>query len=214
MELQNLPWYGQLLVFLVIGAVLFAIFYFVHYSPTSDEITRIVQESDNLQNEIRKGEMNEAKLKKLEEERQRNEGILEQLKQILPERKEVAQILRRIQAIISNARLRMGNFTPGGEKIQNIYSEWPIQISVEGNYHNLGIFFDQISRMTKIFNINALHIKPMTNMTAEYSIAADFTAATYIYREGGVIPQAAAAVKKAPRRPAPESGDNLKKGDF
>jgi len=25
----------------------------------------------------------------------------------------------------------------------------------------------------------------MTNMTAEYSIAADFTAATYIYREAG-----------------------------
>ena len=51
----------------------------------------------------------------------------------------------------------------------------------------MGIFFDQISRMTKIFNINALHIKPMTSMTAEYSISADFTAATYIYREGGVI---------------------------
>ena len=151
MELQNLPWYGQLLVFLVIGAVLFAIFYFVHYSPTGDEITRIVQESERLRDEIRLGEMNEAKLKKLEEERQRNEGILEQLKQILPERKEVAQILRRIQAIISNARLRMGNFTPGGEKIQNIYSEWPIQISIEGNYHNLGIFLDQVSRMTKIY---------------------------------------------------------------
>jgi type IV pilus assembly protein PilO len=213
MELQNLPWYGQLLVFMVIGAVLFSIFYFVHYSPTSDEITRIVQESENLRDEIRKGEMNEAKLKKLEEERQRNEGILEQLKQILPERKEVSQILRRIQAIMSNARLRMGNFTPGGEKIQNIYSEWPIQISVEGNYHNLGIFFDQISRMTKIFNINALHIKPMNNMTAEYSISADFTAATYIYREGGVIPKAAAA-KRAPRRPAVAGDDSLKKGDF
>jgi type IV pilus assembly protein PilO len=214
MELQNLPWYGQLLIFLLIGAVLFAIFYFVHYSPTSDEITRIVLESEGLLGEIRKGEMNEAKLKKLEEEKLRNEGILEQLKQILPERKEVSQILRRIQAIISNTRLRMGNFTPGGEKIQNIYSEWPIHISVEGNFHNLGIFFDQISRMAKIFNINSLNIKPMTGMTAEYSIAADFTAATYIYREGVVIKPAAPAAKRPPRRPPAGGDENLSKGDM
>ena len=46
MELQNLPWYGQLLVFLVVGAVLFGIFYFVVYSPTQDEITSIVDQSE------------------------------------------------------------------------------------------------------------------------------------------------------------------------
>ena len=64
------------------------------------------------------------------------------------------------------------------------------------------------------FNINSLHIKPMTGMTAEYSIAADFTAATYIYREGVVIKPAAPAAKRPPRRPPAGGDENLSKGDM
>jgi Tfp pilus assembly protein PilO len=104
MEIQNLPWYGQMLVFLLVGAVLFGIFYFVIYSPTQDEIASIVAQSEQLQEEIRKAERNQDKLKKLEEEKALNEKILEDLKGILPENEEVSQILRRIQAIASNAR--------------------------------------------------------------------------------------------------------------
>ena len=106
MEIQNLPWYGQLLVFLVVGAVLFGIFYFIVYSPTQDEINSIVAQSEKLQDEIRKAEKNESKLEKLKEEKALNEKILEDLKGILPEKKEVSQILRKIQAIASNARLK------------------------------------------------------------------------------------------------------------
>ena len=143
MEIQNLPWYGQLLVFLVIGAVLFGIFYFVIYSPTQDEINALVVQSEKLQDEIRKAEKNESKLEKLKEEKTRNEKILEDLKGILPEKKEVSQILRKIQAIASNARLKTSTFTFNKETNREIYMEWPIAISLEGNYHNLGIFFDQ-----------------------------------------------------------------------
>jgi len=183
MELQNLPWYGQLLVFLLIGAILFGIFYFVVYSPTQDEISSIVTQSDQLQEEIRKAERNQDKLKKLEEEKALNEKILEDLKGILPEKKEVAQILRKIQAIASNARLKTSTFTFNPEQDREIYLEWPIAISLEGNYHNLGIFFDQVSRMKKIFNIDNLHISPLTNANYDYTIAAGFMATTYIYHE-------------------------------
>ena len=64
MDIQNLPWYGQLLVFLVVGVVFFGIFYFIVYSPTQDEISSIVVQSEKLQEEIRKAERSESKLKK------------------------------------------------------------------------------------------------------------------------------------------------------
>lgn len=212
MELQNLPWYGQFLVFMVIGAILLGIFYFVYYSPTSDEIKTIVDESERLQDEIRKGEINESKLKRLEEEKIHNEVILEQLKGILPERREAAQILSKIQAIASNARLRFNLFNPGSERVQEIYMEWPILMKFEGNYNNLAVFFDQVSRLTKIFNINGLHIAPLAAMTPEYTISADFTATTYIYREGGTVKAAAKLAPKKPAQPAPKGEEKL--GDF
>ncbi len=204
MEIQNLPWYGQLAVFLLVGAVLFGIFYFIVYSPTQDEIQSIVEQSDRLQDEIRKAEKSEAKLEKLKEEKAANEKILEELKGILPEKKEFAQHLRKIQAIASNARLRTSTFNFGQEIARDYYYEWPIVISLEGNYHNLGIFFDQVSRMKKIFTIDGLTISPLGTPNYDYTIQASFTAMTYIYRE--VAPKLPAAAP-APRRQRPESGD-------
>ena len=212
MEIQNLPWYGQLLVFLIIGAVLSGIFYFVIYSPTQDEIASIVVQSERLQDEIRKAEKNESKLEKLKEEKALNEKILDDLKGILPEKKEVSQILRKIQAIASNARLKTSTFNFNKETNREIYLEWPIAISLEGNYHNLGIFFDQVSRLKKIFTIDALHIAPLRSLSYDYTIQANFTATTYIYREGGKVRRA--APKRAPARRPAQADAGLRPGDY
>jgi type IV pilus assembly protein PilO len=190
MDIQNLPWYGQLLVFLVVGVVFFGIFYFIVYSPTQDEISSIVVQSEKLQEEIRKAEKNESKLKKLEEEKANNEGIMEQLKGILPEKQEVSQILRKIQAIASNARLKLSTFVSNNESKRDIYLEWPIAISLEGNYHNLGMFFDQVARLKKIFTIDGLRISPLNSLSYDYTIQASFTATTYIYVESAAIKKA------------------------
>ncbi len=156
-------------------------------------------------------ERNQDKLKKLEEEKALNEKILEDLKGILPENEEVSQILRKIQAIASNARLKTSTFTFGAKTNREIYLEWPIVISLEGNYHNLGIFFDQVSRMKKIFTIDGLHISPLASLSYDYTISASFTATTYIYRENVVAKR---VVARSPRTQPAVADDKLKGGDF
>jgi type IV pilus assembly protein PilO len=211
MDIQNLPWYGQLLVFLVVGVVFFGIFYFVVYSPTQDEIGSIVIQSEKLQEEIRKAEKNESKLKKLEEENVINIKTMEELKGILPEKQEVSQILRKIQAIASNARLKTSTFTFNNENKRDIYLEWPIAISLEGNYHNLGLFFDQVARLKKIFTIDGLHISPLNTLSYDYTIKANFIATTYIYNESATNKKA--VVKRAAARSTAEPDAGLK-GDI
>ncbi len=206
MDIQNLPWYGQLLVFLVVGVILFGIFYFVIYSPTQDKIGKIVVQSEQLQEEIRKAEKNESRMKKLEEEIASNAAILEDLKGILPEKQEVSQILRKIQAIASNARLKTGSFTFANEVRRDIYLESPISISLEGNYHNLGLFFDQVARLKKIFTIDGLRISPLNSLSYDYTIRASFTATTYIYSEPAVKKAPSKKKGKSRRAAKPEAG--------
>jgi type IV pilus assembly protein PilO len=206
MELQNLPWYGQLLIFLLVGAVLFGIFYFIVYSPTQDEIKAITDQSEKLQEEIRKAEKSESKLEKLKEEKADNEKILEELKGILPEKKEFAQHLRKLQAIASNARLKTSTFNFNKEVARDYYTEWPIVISLEGNYHNLGIFFDQVSRLKKIFTIDGLTITPLKSLSYDYTIQANFTAMTYNYREGSPVKKKPGARRAPPKAAEPEGG--------
>jgi len=207
MDIQNLPWYGQLLVFLVVGVILFGIFYFIIYSPTQDQIGKVVVQSEKLQEEIRRAEKNESRMKKLEEEMASNAAVLEDLKGILPEKQEVHQILRKIQAIASNARMKTGTFTFGNEIRRDIYLESPIAISLEGNYHNLGLFFDQVARLKKIFTIDGLRISPLNSLSYDNTIKANFTATTYIYSEPAVVKKAPGKKKGKSRKAAqPEAG--------
>ncbi len=181
MELQNLPWYGQLAVFLVIGGILFGIFYFAYYSNNQDEIKRMSRQVEGLEKEIRGLEKKKNKIKEMRAEVEAKKVVLEKLKEILPEEKEVSQNLRKIQSIINNANLNVQDWTARGEQPQKIYTEIPFSISLEGSYHNLGQFFDQLSKLKKIFTISNLSLKPISKMTRTYTIKASFTTSTYIF---------------------------------
>lgn len=206
MDLQSLPWYAQFLVFLLIGGILFGIFYMLHYSDGQTKIENLDKQIDKLEIEIRKAEKKERQLKQIKEEKEAKEKVLEKLKEILPEEKEIAQILRRVQGIITNARLKIHKWATNKDQRKEIYTEVPISISLDGNYHNLGQFFDQLSRLKKIFTVNGLEISPITKMTSLYTIKARFTASTYTYQE-----RAPAAKKKRrapPRRKRSRPSDD------
>lgn len=183
MDLQSLPWYGQFLVFMLIGGIAFGLFYMLHYSDVETKIDGTVQQIDRLELEIRNAEKKEIQLPQIREEMALKEKALENLKEILPEQKEISQIIRKVQAILLAARLRIQRWTTRPERRRKVYNEIPIDIRLDGNYHNLGVFFDQLSKLKKIFTINNLRITAVPRSTTTFSIKANFTASTYTYRE-------------------------------
>ena len=75
-------------------------------------------------------------------------------------------------------------------------SERPIPIEVTGNYHNLASFFDRLSKFERLFNIENFTIRAVPNQTDELTIAASFTAKTYIFLEDAAQPQAKPGEKR------------------
>jgi len=206
MDLQSLPWYGQLLVFFIIGGIAVGIFYMLHYSDVEKQIEKVVKQISDLEEEIKRAEKKEAQLPQIREAKAGKEKVLESLKEILPEQKEISQIINRVQGIILAARLKMYKWTTLNDKRMQVYTEVPIAISLDGNYHNLGIFFDQLSKMKKIFTIDNLSIKPLAKMSTVYSIKASFTASTYTYREN--VPGKKGDKKTQKRARRPRGGDD------
>jgi type IV pilus assembly protein PilO len=204
MELQNLPWYGQLAVFLVIGGIIFLIFYFAYYTDGQSRIESISTQIVNLEKDIRALEKKKSQVKELEAEVAANKATLEKLKEILPERKEVSEILKKVQSIITSARLDIQKWSTLPEQAKEIYVEVPFGITVDGNYHNLGMFFDQLSKLKKIFTVNNVTLKPLSKMTRDFTVKATFNAVTYTFKEKGKGPAPKAA---PPRRRAPASDE-------
>src|SRR4029079_7024577 len=87
------------------------------------------------------------------------EGRLESLRAVLPEEKDVADILRRLQGLAAQSSLSIQRFTPQPSVQQAMYAEVPFKLQAEGTYHNLGAFFDRISKFPRIINISAINIK-------------------------------------------------------
>ena len=75
----------------------------------------------------------------------------------------------------------MQKITPGRIQKKEFYDEYPITLDVEANYHDLGLFFDRLAQLPRIFNVNAVAMKQ--NLTASTTISANFRAVTFIYRE-------------------------------
>ena len=87
------------------------------------------------------------------------EARLDGLKAILPEEKDFADLLRSLQTLAVQSNLTIKNFKPAPVVSKDLHAEWPINIGLDGTYHNLGLFYDRISRFSRIINIGNMAIK-------------------------------------------------------
>jgi Tfp pilus assembly protein PilO len=124
-------------------------------------------------------------LDKIEAELATLTDTLKELEVIIPQKKEIDVILRRIQQMAFDSRLDIIRFTPKGEINREFYSEWPIPIEIRGNYHNLASFFDRLSKFARLFNVENFSMKAVNNQTEEVTISSNFTAKTYMFLEEG-----------------------------
>lgn len=180
-SLTRLSLGGQLGVSAVLAAIICGAFWYFWYSPALEEESRKTTQLEALQREIRALEVTANKLQEFQREVQLLEAQLETLKRILPPEKETPDLMRRVQSLASQSRLNIKTFTPAAEVMKDFYKEVPINVDVEGTYHDLGQFFDRVSRLARLVNMTNVKVKAQANQTGSNTIAASGVATTYVY---------------------------------
>ena len=179
----KLPLAGQLGVSVVVAAVIGGLFYWQYWSGAVDERNQKTTKLETLNKEIRALEVTAQKLQEFQREVALLEKKLETLKTILPPAKETPDLMRKVQALAAQSNLTISNFTPGATVNKDFYQEWPITMGVLGNYHNLALFFDKVSRLPRLVNISNLNINSQPTQTQSTTINAACTATTFVYVE-------------------------------
>ena len=151
-----------------------------------------------MQTQIRALEATANKLPEFQREVQALEARLETLKRILPPEKEMPDLMRRVQYLAAQSSLSIRKFNPAAPAQKDFYQEVPINLDLEGTYHNLGAFLDRVSRMSRLVNMGDVKIKAQPKPTINDTIRASATATTYVYQDN----QPVAAAQKA-KRPTP-----------
>lgn len=188
--LGKLPWYGQVGVFVGLAGVAAAAFFNFYVSPLQVEMTMQRERLASLRSDINKGLRIARKLPEFRSEVTDLETRLRGLQAVLPEEKDFGDLLRRIQTLAQQSTLRVVSFKPTPAVTKQLHAEWPFNLELEGNYHNLALFFDRVSKFQRIINIGNIKItakdKPEPNLTIE----AQCVATTFV-----LLP--------APKTPAP-----------
>jgi len=187
--MKTWPWYGSL----VLALIIFALVFFLFFKPRDQQLKDLRVERQKIEQEVRDLRIKQEQLVKIEAEIVSLKATLKELEVIIPQKKEISEILRRIQQLAFDARLDILRFAPGGEIKKGFFAEWPIPIQVTGNYHNLAMFFDRLSLFDRIFNVEDFAIRSIQNQTDAVTITSGFTAKTYYFIEEPVTPPGAPA---------------------
>lgn len=181
------PWYGHVILAAIIGALAF----FLYFKPKDQDLKSLRAEREKLELEVQDLKVKKQQLDRVEAELTGMKATLKQLEVIIPEKKEIADILRKIQQLAFDSRLEIVKFAPRGEIRKEFFAEWPIPIEVTGNYHNLATFFDRLSNFSRIFNVEEFLIRGLPSQTEGTTVSASFTAKTYYFLDESVAPPGA-----------------------
>jgi len=183
-SINNLPWYSQLVVFIIFGTILVAGGWYFFVKGWADQIIVKQKQLDTLKAEILRGQAVEQKHQEYQSQNKQLLSKLATLKIILPEAKQTDQLLRQIQESALNSGLVIKKFQPTPVVQKDFFSEWPINLEVDGTYHSLGIFFDKLSKFSRIVNVSDVKISENSRkVDPRFTISASCTATTFVYGE-------------------------------
>jgi type IV pilus assembly protein PilO len=182
--LSKAPWYGQVGAFAGLAIAGVAAFFYFYVSPMQDEMAQRQRKLDALVGEIRKSQTIAQRLPQFRKEVSDLEARLETLKNVLPEEKDMGELLRRLQTLAVQSNLTIRTFKPSATPVaKQIHAEVPISLQLDGAYHNLAMFFDRVSKFSRIIHISGIDIKAKDKQEPNSTITIDCVATTFVLIE-------------------------------
>ncbi|MDP6580673.1 MAG: type 4a pilus biogenesis protein PilO [Vicinamibacterales bacterium] len=181
--LNKLPWSGQIGAFLLVAIALFAVFRIYYIGPRLEEQAQKQVELEQKLAEVEQAQQDAIELAEFQAEVDDLNNRLEALSAVLPEQEEVAGLLRRLVTFAQQSNLTIQAFRPQAAVMREMHAEWPIQLELEGTYHNLGMFFDRVSKFSRIINVSDVVIRVREPAELNLTITAECTATTFVLLE-------------------------------
>ncbi len=99
----------------------------------------------------------------------------------LPDSKEIPELLSSISTYAIDTGLEILKFSPQHEQIKEFYAEVPVNIELEGTFHQLATFFDEVGHLSRIVNIDEIFVNIVNETKSEVLVRASCRATTFRY---------------------------------
>jgi type IV pilus assembly protein PilO len=152
-SILKLPTPKKVLILVAILCVIAGIYLYALFIPLQDDVNVARAEKSRLTKELNESRAIERELQKYKDQVAKlNEEMKNALTQ-LPNEKEIPEILKTISGLGKESNLEFTLFRPKPEIPQQFLATVPIELVAIGGYHNIGIFFDKVSKFPRIINV-------------------------------------------------------------
>ena len=180
LSLSKIPWYAQLGAFLALSLAAAGVFWNWYVRPVEASIATRETTLATLRADINRGLATARRLPEFRKELVDLEAQLDRLRPVLPDERDVGDLLRRVQGMATQSNLTILGFTPQAVATRQLHAEWPIGLQLQGTYHDLGSFLERVSKFPRIINVNAISIEAKDDATDAATITAQCTATTFV----------------------------------
>jgi type IV pilus assembly protein PilO len=186
-----------LVIFLAIVAYVYFFTQFMpfFFQPRKARIEALTVDYEKISADLEKARKTVGNLEKLEQEYERLHEKWVAAQSLLPQEKEVAELLRKVTRAGNQAGVDFMLFQPGQPINKEFIAENPVKVKVRGQYHQLGVFLSKVANLDRIINVSDIRITPMdkpqgpkdNKVARNYTIEAEMTMTAYTLLEGGEV---------------------------
>lgn len=179
-KIKNLQWYYQLTLLVVIAAVVYVggVWYFFT-SVTREEVRVKNEEIAVLQAKNEAARVATQRINEFRALYASKSVEYEELKVLLPEQREITNVLQGLQDNARDSRMIVMRFSPRDDTQQDVIMAKPVEIEVDSNFNNLRAFFDKMAKLPRIVSISDFKINQLDKQTAEKTLHAQFLLTAY-----------------------------------
>ena len=178
------------LVLALLALVVFGLGFFLVVKDQRKELAKQARVEVDLRGQYQQKAFEAHNIEALRHQSEELKESLKELTRQLPADTEVPSLLEDITNTALESNLKIESVDLRGEQESEIYVELPIEIKVEGSYHDLASFVSGVANLSRIVTLHNFTLDPRKG--AEH-LAMTIEAKTYRYRESEEETEAAAA---------------------
>ncbi|MBF0337120.1 MAG: type 4a pilus biogenesis protein PilO [Nitrospirae bacterium] len=171
----------RVLIALIPLIIILLVFYFAFSKPKYAQIKKLKSEIKKLDSEIADAQKMVEQLPALKAKLAMAEKEYEQIKRQLPEESEISSLLKMVsdQGRYSGLKINLWEPKPKSNHPSNIVYVIPVNVSMNGSYHELGNFLSRLTALDRIVNISQIKLDSPTFGAEEVSLKIQLVANTF-----------------------------------
>jgi type IV pilus assembly protein PilO len=191
---------------IVLVIVLIWLIFFTPYLPfspkrTSGELSMLREELQAVAGELQRAKQIAESIPRLQIELAQLQAKWEALRSLLPKATEMSNLLTEVTTSGLRAGVQFALFEPQGPEPAELYTRYPIKVTVTGSYHQVGNFLDNLCNMERLVGISDVRLKQFEKGLTATTVEATTIVSAYTYNEEPrKIEQAQQTTKQQPTR--------------